>query len=161
MIKMIRRVKNTFNKDSRAKTDRRSGYSLLEILVVLAIMGMIVTLVAPRLMGQLDRSKVTAAKAQAKTIKLALNSFRLDFGRYPTAAEGLDILVKLPSDPAMQTQWYGPYLDGDFPKDPWGNDYHYEVANADERGTQSSPKIVSYGADNNAGGKGLNADISM
>ncbi|PHS29129.1 MAG: type II secretion system protein GspG [Robiginitomaculum sp.] len=141
--------------------DKRAGYSLLEILVVLAIMGTIVTLVAPRLFTQLDRSKVVAAKAQAKTIKLALNSFRIDFGRYPTAEEGLEVLVKMPSDPNLQAQWYGPYLDGDFPADPWGNAFHYDLAKTNERGGQTSPKIVSYGADNAVGGKGLNTDISM
>ncbi len=148
-------------KRRRVKTDSRSGYSLLEILVVLAIMGMIIALVAPRLQSQLDRSKPVAAKAQAKSIKLALNSFRLDFGRYPTPSEGLEVLMKSPSDPAMQAQWYGPYLDGEFPKDPWGNDYHYEVTASDDRGVQTSPKVVSYGADNTVGGKGLNADIAM
>ncbi len=143
------------------KHDKRAGYSLLEILVVLAIMGTIVTLVAPRLFTQLDRSKVVAAKAQAKTIKLALNSFRIDFGRFPTKEEGLEILAKMPSDPNLQAQWYGPYLDGDFPSDPWGNPYHYVLPKADERGAQKSPKVVSYGADNAVGGKGNNADISM
>jgi len=141
--------------------DRRSGYSLLEILVVLAIMGTIVTLVAPRLFTQLDRSKVVAAKTQAKTIKLALNSFRIDFGRYPTAEEGFKVLTEMPSDTAMQSQWYGPYLDGDFPKDPWGNPYHYELPKTDARGSHLSPKVVSYGADNTLGGDGLNADIAM
>ncbi|PHS27967.1 MAG: type II secretion system protein GspG [Robiginitomaculum sp.] len=141
--------------------DRRAGYSLLEILVVLAIMGTIVTLVAPRLFAQLDRSKVVAAKAEAKTIKLALNSFRIDFGRYPTAEESLNVLVKMPSDPNLQSQWFGPYLEGEFPKDPWGNPYHYNLAKTDDRGGQTSPKIVSYGADNAVGGKGLNADIAM
>ncbi len=141
--------------------DKRAGYSLLEILVVLAIMGTIVTLVAPRLFSQLDRSKVVAAKAQAKTIKLALNSFRIDFGRFPTAEEGLEVLVKMPSDPNLQSRWYGPYLEGDFPADPWGNPFHYELAKTDDRGGQTTPKIVSYGADNAVGGKGLNADIAM
>lgn len=148
--------------DPTTKTeDRRKGYSLLEILVVLAIMGTIVTIVAPRLFAQLDRSKVVAAKAQAKNIKLALNSFRIDFGRYPTAEEGLDVLVKMPSDPNLQSQWFGPYLEGDFPVDPWGNPYHYDLPKSDNRGGQISPKIVSYGADNAVGGKGLNADIAM
>lgn len=153
-----------FGPDAKAEKetkDRRKGYSLLEILVVLAIMGTIVTLVAPRLFAQLDRSKVVAAKAQAKNIKLALNSFRIDFGRYPTAEETLEVLVKMPSDPGLQSQWFGPYLEGDFPKDPWGNPFHYELATTDDRGGQTSPKIVSYGADNAVGGKGLNADIAM
>lgn len=149
------------HKHTPAKKDKRAGYSLLEILVVLAIMGTIVTLVAPRLFTQLDRSKVVAAKAQAKTIKLALNSFRIDFGRFPTAEEGLEVLTKMPSDPNLQSQWYGPYLDGDFPLDPWKNPYHYDLPKPDARGGQTSPKVVSYGADNTIGGKGLNADISM
>ena len=156
----IKARKRASSKDQNTP-DNRTGYSLLEILVVLAIMGTIVTLVAPRLFTQLDRSKVVAAKAQAKTIKLALNSFRIDFGRFPTADEGLDILAKMPNDPSMQAQWYGPYLDGEFPSDPWGNPYHYELPSADDRGGQASPKVVSYGADNTIGGKGLNADISM
>jgi general secretion pathway protein G len=147
--------------DDAETRERRAGYSLLEILVVLAIMGTIVALVAPRLFTQLDRSKVVATRAQAKTIKLALNSFRIDFGRYPTAEEGLKILNDMPSDPALQSQWYGPYLEGDFPTDSWGNPFHYELPATDARGGQGSPKVVSWGADNAVGGKGLNEDISM
>ncbi len=152
---------STHKTRSQEEKRHQDGYSLLEILVVLAIMGTIISLVAPRLFSQLDRANVVATKAQAKTIKLALNSFRIDFGRFPTAEEGLEVLSKMPSDPAMQAQWFGPYLEGDLPADGWGNAYHYDLPGIDDRGGQASPKVISYGADNTVGGKGLNADIAM
>lgn len=146
---------NDMDKNSE-ETHSDSGYTLLEILVVLAIIGTLMSLVAPRLMGNVDKSKVIAAKAQAKTLKLALDSFNLDMGRYPTDTEGLVVLMTSPND--ENSNWFGPYLEGDVPSDPWGNPYQYQPP---EIGVRSkSPKVISLGADNQVGGSGLNADIS-
>jgi len=143
------------------KADKKqfeAGYSLLEILVVLSIIGILMGLVAPRLLGNVDKSKTVAAKAQTKNLKLALDSFKLDTGRYPSATEGLSVLVSAPTND--NGSWFGPYLDGDLPLDPWNFAFVYEPPQQTENGRFTSPKIISLGADNAPGGNGLNADIS-
>jgi len=102
-----RKMKKTENK----KFDYEAGYSLLEILVVLAIIGILMGLVAPRLLGNVDKSKIIAAKAQARSIKLALDSYKVDTGRYPTETEGLSVLITPPAND--DGSWFGPYMDGD------------------------------------------------
>lgn len=141
--------------------DAQRGYSLLEILVVLAIMAVLATLVAPRLFSQVDRSKITTAKAQARSLKISLDAMRLDMGRYPTAQEGLSLLVAPPADAGARASWFGPYVDGDLPADPWGNPYRYFPPQADENGLTRSPRIVTFGADNAEGGAGLDQDIEI
>lgn len=139
---------------------REDGYSLLEILIVLAIMGVIATLVGPRLFNQFDRSKVTVAEAQIRALESALDTMRLDIGRYPTEEEGLSMLVQPPSDPRLRQLWLGgPYMDGELPLDPWGQPYRYAVANADRMGFENRPLVYSFGRDNKRGGSGLDADI--
>lgn len=144
-------------KNVTQKKDREAGYSLLEILVVLAIIGTLMGLVAPRLLGNVDKSKVVAAKAQTKNLRLALDSFKLDTGRYPTSEEGLRVLVNAPAND--NGNWYGPYLDGGLPKDPWNNDFVYQAPQQGENGRVISPKVISLGADNAVGGAGLDEDI--
>ncbi len=140
-----------------AKTERRqaeAGYSLLEILIVVAIIGLLVTLVAPQLFGRLDQSKVTAASAQIKMLRSAVDAFRLDNGRYPTDSEGLAALVSKPGS-ELETTWRGPYLDGgEVPKDPWANPYGYGQV-----GVKDGPAIYSYGADGKPGGSKNDADL--
>ena len=138
--------------------DKEAGYSLLEILVVLAIIGTLMAFVAPRLLGNVDKAQVTAARAQAKTLRLALDSYRLDTGRYPTGDEGLSALTSPP--PNDNGSWYGPYMEGDIPLDPWKNAYVYQPPIAQENGRLSTPYVISYGADGTVGGSGNNADIS-
>jgi general secretion pathway protein G len=129
------------------------GYSLLEILIVVAIIGLLVTLVAPQLFGRLDQSRVTAAQAQVRSLRAALDSFRLDIGHYPSVEEGLSALVTAPQGDETQT-WRGPYLDGGrVPMDPWGKPYVYSP----EDGTR--PAIYSYGADGAPGGSGTAKDV--
>lgn len=136
-----------------------AGYSLLEILIVLAIMGLLATMVAPRLFTQLDKSKITAAKAQAKSLRLALDAFKLDTGNYPNNAEGLTVLIKAPQN--NSETWYGPYLDGgELPLDPWKHPFVYEAPKLDGNGRELSPRVISLGADKAPGGTGNNADIS-
>lgn len=154
----MRRRRADFRKGSR---DAQRGYSLLEILVVLAIMAVLATLVAPRLFSQVDRSKITTAKAQARSLKISLDAMRLDMGRYPTAQEGLSLLVAPPADAGARASWFGPYVDGDLPVDPWGNPYRYFPPQTDESGLSRAPRIVTYGADNAEGGEGLDQDIEI
>ena len=119
------------------------GFTLLEILVVLVIIGLLAGLVGPRLLSQLDRAKVTTAETQIKMLKGALETMRLDLGRFPNAEEGLKILVTAPVDGALRTRWRGPYLDGQLPSDPWGNPYQY-----DPRGRDTNPfTLYSFGPD--------------
>ena len=133
-------------------SDKR-GYSLLEVLIVLSIIALIMAIVGPRLLGQLDRSKVTAARVQVRSLETALDTLRLDIGRYPSDEEGLALLVK--ADPKRVAGWYGPYLANTLPQDPWGNPYGYK-AGADP---DSRPDVFSMGSDAKPGGKGLAADI--
>lgn len=134
---------------------RRPGYSLMEILVAVAIIAVLATLVAPRLFGQLDRSRITAAETQIRMIETALDTMRLDLGRYPTAQEGLALLAEPTSDTAAM--WNGPYLDDGLPTDPWGNPYRYLPAvSPSDRG-----QVYSFGADNAEGGEGNDADIGL
>lgn len=143
------------------KKREEKGFSLLEMLVVLAIMGILASLVAPRLFNQVDRSKITAAQAQARSLRTSLDALRLDLGRYPNQEEGLSLLVQPPSDPSLRANWFGPYIDGDLPSDPWGNAFRYDPPRSDEAGFALKPKIYSFGADNEAGGAGMNADIEI
>lgn len=140
--------------DTKRKRRRERGYSLLEVLIVLTIIALIAALVGPRLMAQLDRSKVTAARVQARAITAALETMRLDLGRYPTDQEGL-ALLNAPPNGADADLWRGPYLDADTPADPWGAAYVYQAPRADFQ----RPRVASLGADGEAGGEGLAADI--
>jgi len=135
------------------------GFSLLEMLVVLAIMGLLAALVAPRLFNQVDKSKLTVAETQARSLMTALETLRLDIGRYPTSEEGLSLLVSRPQDAVAARQWMGPYMDEGVPVDPWGNPYAYAPAGIDESGFQQKPFVYSLGADNAPGGAGMNKDI--
>ena len=119
------------------------GFTLLEILVVLVIIGLLAGLVGPRLLAQLDRAKVTTAETQIRMLKGALETMRLDLGRFPSAEEGLKTLVTAPTDGLMRQRWRGPYLDGQLPMDPWGNPYQY-----DPRGRDTNPfTLFSFGPD--------------
>jgi general secretion pathway protein G len=137
---------------SRARAQR--GFTLVEMLVVITIIGLIMGLVGPRVLNYLGESKIKTAKIQIKSFESALNLFYLDAGRYPTTSEGLDALVK---PAAGLTAWNGPYLNGGaVPNDPWGKPYVYRSP-----GEQKAWRIMSYGADGQEGGTGANADITQ
>jgi general secretion pathway protein G len=105
--------------------DRRGGFTLVELLVVLVILGLVMGLVGPRVLGYLSSSRDRTARLQIEAFASALDLFYLDFGRYPTTSEGLDALVHKPSS---SDRWAGPYLkQQSVPKDPWGNLYDYHV----------------------------------
>ena len=130
---------------------RRDGYTLLEIMVVVFIVGLLATIVVPRLMGRTDEARITAAVANMKSIEQALGLYRLDNGLYPTTSQGLEALVERPTAPPVPKAWRGylPHL----PRDPWDHPYVY-VLEAPERYS-----LRSLGADGVEGGEGLDADI--
>ncbi|QGU32007.1 type II secretion system major pseudopilin GspG [Thermochromatium tepidum] len=137
----------------RFKTSRRhGGFTLVELLVVLAILGLLAGLVGPQVMKFLGSSKSKTAKLQIEDLSSALDLYRLELGRYPTESEGLKALVE---NPGNMPGWNGPYLKKkEVPKDPWGFEYQYRFP-----GEHGSFDIWSLGADNREGGEGENADI--
>lgn len=131
------------------------GFTLLEILVVLVIIGLLAGLVGPRLLSQVDRGKVTTAEAQIKMLKSSLETMRLDLGRFPTTEEGLTLLTTAPVDPQVRARWVGPYLDGQLPQDPWGNPYQYSIP-----GRDGQPfALYSFGGDGKPSGGVVSAGI--
>lgn len=133
------------------------GFTLIEMLVVLVIIGLLAGLVGPKLFSKVDSSKVQTAQTQVKMLKGALETLRLDLGTFPTADEGLAILNDPPKDEKRRAKWKGPYLDEALPLDPWGNPYQYSVP-----GSNSQPfALYSFGADGKKGGEGNDADIGM
>ena len=140
----------------RTRTDRsraRRGITLIEMLVVLTIIALFAALVAPKMLGQGDKARVVAARAQINSFMTALGAYKLDTGLYPNTEMGL---TSLRNRPQNLPQWQGPYLPQDIPVDPWGRAYIYKYPgehNADE------PEIVCLGADGQPGGEGIMADI--
>lgn len=133
------------------KPSSNKGFTLVEILVVLVIIGLIASLVGPRLFPKLGKGKQSAAKAQIELLGQALDQFRLDIGRYPTTQEGLSALVV---NPGGLDQWEGPYLKKDLPKDPWDRPYVYQCP-----GTHGEYDLYSYGRDGALGGEGEDKDV--
>jgi general secretion pathway protein G len=129
------------------------GFTLLELLVVIVIIGLLAGYVAPRYFSQVGKSEIQVAKAQIDSLEKALDQFRLDMRRYPNAEEGLEALV---ARPGKASGWSGPYLKKAVPSDPWGHAYVYRVP-----GTQGDFDLLSLGRDGKAGGEGEDADISL
>jgi general secretion pathway protein G len=129
---------------------RSAGFTLVELLVVLAILALLAGIVGPKVLGQLGGAKAKTAGVQIADLEKTLELFKLDVGRYPTAEEGLDALVKKPPNAAS---WSGPYLKGGVPLDPWSHPYVYRP------GAGGNFEILSLGADGAPGGEGENADI--
>lgn len=131
---------------------RIRGFTLLELLVVVAIIGLLAAYVGPRYFSQLDKSETAVAKAQIDAFAKALDQYRLDVGRYPTTEQGLAALITAPDG---SKKWNGPYLSKEVPLDPWGNAYRYRTP-----GQKREYEIVSYGKDGVPGGTGDDADIA-
>jgi general secretion pathway protein G len=130
---------------------RPHGFTLLELLVVIVIIGMLAAYVGPKYFAQLGKSEVTVAKAQIEAFEKALDTFRLDVGRYPSTEEGLAALLAKPAD---APKWNGPYLKKSVPPDPWGHAYVYRAP-----GSQGDFEILCYGKDGQPGGTDDSADI--
>lgn len=146
---------SAFNPNSRPQSRfnaRVLGFTLLELLVVVVIIGLLVSYVGPRYFSQVGKSEVGTAKAQIDALEKALDQFRLDTGHYPANELGLAALY---TRPASEPKWNGPYLKKAVPQDPWGKDYVYKIPG--ERGDYD---LMSLGKDGQPGGTGENADIS-
>lgn len=128
------------------------GFTLLELLVVMVLIGLLAGFVAPRYFAQVGKSQVKVAKAQIDAFDKALDQFRIDVGRYPTTEEGLQALR---AQPGGEAKWAGPYLKKDVPNDPWGRPYVYQ-----QPGTHGDFDLISYGKDGRPGGAGEDADVT-
>lgn len=136
------------NRTLQSPASRRragQGFTLVELLLVLAILAVLAAIVLPRFSGRTEQARVTAAHTQISTFKTALNSFEVDTGSYPKGKNGLLDLVTPPRD---AQNWHGPYLEGSVPKDPWNNDYIYECPG---RHNASGYDVSSMGPDGKAG----------
>lgn len=136
----------------RTHDDR--GFTLLELLVVMVIIGLLASFVAPRFFDQVGKSEIKTARAQLDAFDKALAAYRLDTGHYPNTEQGLEALVDRPSDEA---KWSGPYLAKSLPPDPWGRAYVYRNPGPDGHDFE----MLSYGKDGQRGGTGEAADISI
>jgi general secretion pathway protein G len=128
------------------------GFTLVELLVVIIVLGLLVGLVGPRLFGRVGQSRIATARAQIELLGAALDQYRLDLGTYPSTSEGLEGLNR---NPTASTKWNGPYLKKGVPKDPWGNPYKYRCC----PGQHGDYDLWSEGADGSPGGEGENADV--
>lgn len=138
-------------KQMKHKMNANRGFTLLELLVVMVIIGLLVSIVGPKYFGQLGKSEVKTAKAQINAFRKALDVYRLDTGHYPDSQAGLGALLVAP---ANESKWQGPYLQKNIPNDPWDKPYIYRIP-----GEKSELDIISYGADGRSGGTEENADI--
>lgn len=148
---MTRRIPHT------SPPARVRGFTLLEMIVVLVIIGLIMGLVGPRLFSQADKAKVQSAETQVRMLKGALETMRLDIGRFPSDQEGLKLLVERPGDARLAARWNGPYLDEGVPNDPWGNPYQYSAKAAGNHPLT----LYSTGADGKPGGAEYDADVGL
>jgi general secretion pathway protein G len=136
---------------SPLRTRRAAGFTLLELLVVMVIIGMLVSFVAPKFFAQIGKSETKTARAQIDSLEKALDQYRLDVGHYPATEEGLAALNERPGGEA---KWSGPYLKKGVPMDPWAHPYNYKFP-----GDHGDYDLLSYGKDGQPGGEGEAADI--
>lgn len=132
---------------------RQKGFTLLELLVVIVIIGLLAAYVGPKYFAQLGKSEVTIARAQMESFEKALDTYRLDVGRYPSTEEGMAALMVAPA--AAGVKWNGPYLKKGIPQDPWSHPYQYRAPGTGNKDYE----ILSTGKDGQPGGSGENADI--
>lgn len=141
--------------DNHMRMRRRNapGFTLIELLVVIVIIGLLTAVVGPRLFSQLGKSEQSAAKAQIDALGKALDTYRLDIGRYPSTEQGLQALA---AKPEAENKWNGPYMQKAIPPDPWGKPYVYRSP-----GQAGDFDLLSYGKDGQPGGEHENADVSF
>jgi general secretion pathway protein G len=131
---------------------RQAGFTLIEIMVVVVILGILAAIVAPNVISRIDDAQINRAKQDIRGIESALKLYYMDNSRYPTTDQGLEALTARPNDPSLRN-WRGPYLDK-LPQDPWNNTYRYLYP-----GRHGEFDVFTYGADNQPGGEGINAEI--
>ncbi len=149
MLANSRRAKNS-------RSQNRRGFTLIEILVVIVVIAILASMVAPNVFKHVGAARDTTAKSQIEMIGSALDTYRLDNGMYPTTEQGLGALQVAPSFEPVPTNWGGPYLRKEVPNDPWGRPYVYlSPGQANPNGYD----LMSYGADGQPGGEGENADV--
>ena len=139
------------------KIKTNHGFTLIELMVVIVILGILVSFIAPRLMGRPDEAKQVKARVQMESLETAIKLYKLDSGIYPTTEQGLQALVEQPQTGTLPKKWRkGGYLEkGKVPKDPWGNEFVYLSP-----GAHGDYDIISYGADGVPGGEEFNKDIN-
>lgn len=131
---------------------RQAGFTLIEIMVVVVILGILAAIVAPNVISRIDDASINRVKQDIRGIESALKLYYMDNSRYPTTDQGLEALTTRPNDPSLRN-WRGPYLDK-LPRDPWNNTYRYLYP-----GRNSEFDVFTYGADGQPGGEGINAEI--
>jgi general secretion pathway protein G len=151
MESIVKRISNT-NTQCKKSSKAMSGFTLIEVMVVVIILGILAAIVVPRVMSRPDDARITKAKQDIRAIEAALNLYKLDNFSYPTTDQGLEALVQKPSGSPEPKNWKK-YVDR-LPKDPWGQPYQYLSP-----GAKGDVDIFSLGADEQNGGEGVNADI--
>ena len=140
---------------ARMRRRRRQGLTLVEMIVVLAIIALVAVMIVPNVIGRPDQARVTVAKTDLKTIASALRMYRLDNGDYPTTSQGLKALVERPATEPAPANWNSEGYLPEAPRDPWGRDYVYVSP-----GKAGGFDLMSYGKDGEPGGEGLDADLT-
>jgi general secretion pathway protein G len=135
------------------KNQKQTGFTLIEIMIVVVIIGVLATVVVPRVIDRPDQARAIKAKQDIRTLESTLSMYRLDNFAYPTTGQGLQALITAPTVGSSASNWSGPYIER-LPKDPWGNDYQYQTP-----GKRGSTDIYTLGADGVEGGEGNAADI--
>jgi general secretion pathway protein G len=152
---MLDAIVRTLPRQTHAVIRKARGFTLLEIMVVVVILGILGALIVPQMFGQVDKARVAKARQDLKTIEAALEMYRLDNFRFPSTDQGLKALIEKPADSSVRNWKPGGYIK-DLEKDPWDNDYRYAYP-----GTHGKEiDLFSYGADNQEGGEGNDADIA-
>lgn len=145
-------VRIEYRGEVSVRVRRQRGFTLLELLVVMVIIGLLAAYVGPKYFSQIGKSEVKITRAQIDALEKALDAYRLDVGRYPSTEQGL---AALEAKPANEAKWAGPYLKKAVPLDPWGKPYQYRAP-----GEKGEFDLFSFGKDGQAGGDGENADIT-
>lgn len=147
-------MKSTNRKEAKQRRGTEDGFTLIEIMVVVTILAILIALVAPKMVGRTDQARRVSTKAQIKNIEGALQLYKLDNGIYPSTEQGLDALVTLPTIGVIPKNWKEEGYLSKIPEDAWGNPYAYVSP-----GSHGEYDLVSYGADNEPGGEGDDADV--
>jgi len=140
----------------RSRSERKPGFTLLELVVVIIVLGLLAAIVAPQILGRVSDARTTSAETQVALFGTALDNYRLDNGAYPTTEQGLAALREKPTRAPIPTNWRGPYLRKDVPLDPWGKPYIYRSPG--ERNA-SGYDLLSLGRDGKPGGEGEDKDV--